>query len=154
MRFSSRWAERQFEQSANTVKPPYPKIEDDMTNDERIIAEVEARVRGTFEDGMTFGQITRADFDSLLNSRLAWKHTAKCFSAGRETPIEEALRLANADKESMLRRIETEISSAEALPNTGEINALLKAGRLGSMHTLRETFVGAGWVDPREPAVR
>lgn len=125
-----------------------------MTDDERIIAEIEARVRGTFEDGMTHGRISRQDLVALLNSRLAWKHTAKCFSAGREAPVEEALRLANADKESMLMRIETEISSAKALPDTGEINALLRAGRIGSMHTLKETFIGAGWTKPREPAVR
>lgn len=66
--------------------------------------------------------------------------------------IEEALRLANRDKESILKRIETEIKSAEALPNTGEVNNLLRAGRLGALHLLKETFVGAGWIDPREPA--
>ncbi len=71
----------------------------------------------------------------------------------KETPIEEALRLANKDKESILKRIETEIRSAEALPNTGEINNLLRAGRLGSLHLLKETFVGAGWIEPRKPHV-
>jgi hypothetical protein len=125
-----------------------------MTNDEHIIAEIEAKVRASFDAGLTFAKISRAELDTLLNSRLAWKYTAKCFSAGREAPIEEALRLANADKASILKRIETEIASAEALPNTGETNALLKAGRLGSMHTLKETFIGAGWIDPREPSVR
>ena len=58
-----------------SAKPP--------THDERIIAELEARVRGTFEDGMTHGRISREDLDTLLNSRLAWKFTAKCFSAER-----------------------------------------------------------------------
>lgn len=61
----------------------------------------------------------------------------------------EALWMANRDKESVLKRIETEIRSAEALPNTGEINQLLRAGRLGALHTLKETFLAAGWVDPR-----
>lgn len=125
-----------------------------MTNDEQIIAEIEAKVRGSFDANMTFAKISRVELDTLLNSRLAWKYTAKCFSAGKEAPIEEALRLANADKESMLKRIETEIASAESLPDTGEVNALLKAGRLGSMRTLKETFIGAGWTDPREPSVR
>jgi len=62
---------------------------------------------------------------------------------------EEALRLANADKASMLARIETEIKSAVALPQTGEINQLLRAGRLGALHTLREAFTAAGWTKPR-----
>jgi hypothetical protein len=66
-----------------------------------------------------------------------------------ETQLEEALRLANRDKESILKRIETEIRSAEALPNTGEVNNLLRAGRLGALHLLKETFTGAGWIAPR-----
>jgi hypothetical protein len=69
-----------------------------------------------------------------------------------ETPIEEALRLANRDKESILKRIEAEIRSAEALPNTGEINTLLRAGRLGALHLLKETFTRAGWIESRGPA--
>jgi hypothetical protein len=72
-------------------------------------------------------------------------------SSEPETPTEEALRRANADKASMLRRIDTEIAAAEALPGTGEINALLKAGRLGSLRLLKEIFIGAGWTAPRGP---
>jgi hypothetical protein len=68
-----------------------------------------------------------------------------------ETPIEEALRIANADKASVLKRIDTEIENAKALPDTGQINNLLRAGRLGALYTLKETFIAAGWIDPREP---
>jgi hypothetical protein len=70
----------------------------------------------------------------------------------RETPIEEALRLANADKESILKRIDTEIASAKALPDTGTINNCLRAGRLGALYTLRETFIAAEWIEPRKVA--
>ena len=125
-----------------------------MTDDEQRIAEIEAKVRLSFDANEKFAKISRAELDTILNSRLAWKYTAKCFSAGKEAPIEEALRLANADKASVLKRIDTEIASAEALPQTGESNALLKAGRLGALHMLKETFIGAGWIDPREPSVR
>lgn len=58
-----------------------------MTHDDKIIDDVEKRVRATFLDGMAFGKITRADLDTLLNSRLAWKFTAKCFSASTREPI-------------------------------------------------------------------
>jgi hypothetical protein len=66
-----------------------------------------------------------------------------------ETPLQEALRLANADKASMLARIESEVRSAQALPDTGQINNLLRAGRLGALYTLKETFIAAGWSAPR-----
>lgn len=58
-----------------------------MTEDERRILLIEARVRRTFEDGD--GKISKADFETLLASRLAWKFTAKCFSAAE--PVQEAL---------------------------------------------------------------
>jgi hypothetical protein len=58
-----------------------------MTHDDKIIDDVEKRVRASFEAGMNFGKISRADLDTLLNSRLAWKFTAKCFSAATREPI-------------------------------------------------------------------
>jgi len=55
-----------------------------MTDDERRIAEIEARVSLSMRDNDE-GLISREDFETLLNSRLAWKHTAKCFSVARDT---------------------------------------------------------------------
>jgi hypothetical protein len=63
--------------------------------------------------------------------------------------LEEALWRANRDKESILRRIETEMRSAEALPDTGEINNLLRAGRVGALYSLKEACTAAGWFAPR-----
>lgn len=51
-----------------------------MTDDERRIAEIEARVFLSMRDADE-GVISKDDFKTLLNSRLAWKFTAKCFSA-------------------------------------------------------------------------
>jgi hypothetical protein len=57
-----------------------------MTEDEKRLAEVEARVLETFA-GTDEGRISRADFEFLLNSRQAWKFTAKCFAAeSRDAP--------------------------------------------------------------------
>lgn len=55
-----------------------------MTNDEKIIASVEARIRSSFKDGEPVGEISRADLEALLNSRLAWKFTAKYFAASKD----------------------------------------------------------------------
>lgn len=55
-----------------------------MTNDEKIIASVEARIRSSFKDGEPVGEISRTDLEALLNSRLAWKFTAKCFAASKD----------------------------------------------------------------------
>lgn len=60
-----------------------------MTDDELRIAKIEARVRlsiasreatpatGSIDGGI----ISKEDFETLLNSRLAWKFTAKCYAA-------------------------------------------------------------------------
>jgi len=55
-----------------------------MTNDELIISRIEARIRSTFKNGDTIGEISLTDLEMLLNSRLAWKYTAKCFAASNE----------------------------------------------------------------------
>lgn len=55
-----------------------------VTNDEKIIATIEARIRSTFKDGESVGEISRSDLETLLNSRLAWKFTAKCFAASED----------------------------------------------------------------------
>lgn len=57
-----------------------------MTHDERTIAAVETRIRSTFKDGEKVGEISQSDLDTLLNSRLAWKYTAKCFAAQSTEP--------------------------------------------------------------------
>jgi len=57
-----------------------------MTEDEHRILEIEQRVRARVlkTDANEHYLISRADFDSLLASRLAWKYTAKCFAANTE----------------------------------------------------------------------
>jgi hypothetical protein len=47
-----------------------------MTDDEIRIAEIEARVRLSMCNSDE-GCISKDDFETLLNSRLAWKFTAK-----------------------------------------------------------------------------
>lgn len=50
-----------------------------MTEDERRIAGIEARVFLSMRD-TDEGRISKDDFKTLLNSRLAWKYTAKCYA--------------------------------------------------------------------------
>jgi hypothetical protein len=57
-----------------------------MTHDEKIIAAVEKRIRSTFGPSGKVGEISCSDLDTLLNSRLAWKFTAKCFAASPAEP--------------------------------------------------------------------
>ncbi len=54
-----------------------------MTDDEQRIAEIEARVRLSMCNSDE-GRISKTDFEALLDSRLAWKFTAKCFSVARD----------------------------------------------------------------------
>lgn len=58
-----------------------------MTPDEKRAAEIEARVKATFVDGI--GSISESDFKELCASRLAWRFTAKCFSVPNQADLEQ-----------------------------------------------------------------
>jgi len=57
-----------------------------MTPDEKRIADIEARA--VIVDGKV--TLTEEDYQSLIASRLAWKHTAKCFSVSEWREINTA----------------------------------------------------------------
>jgi len=99
---------RKLARAVIALRRPDAALERPTTDDERRINEIEARVRPTLtaEYKGTLGgppgisgsvdvhyRISQADFETLMNSRIAWKFTAKCFAAEEATPsVEEVAR--------------------------------------------------------------
>lgn len=86
-----------------------------MTDDERKVAEIEARVRPSICDtygskGATVeGRILKEDFDYLLTSRLAWRSTSKMYSSLANLTANEE----NAALQKALEEMTAELIAAQ-----------------------------------------
>lgn len=67
-------------------------------------------------------------------------------------PRDEALYLANRDKESILRRLDTDLQGLrqQSFANS-TINGQMKVGAIGALERFREAIVEGGWTSPRHP---
>ncbi len=79
-----------------------------MSNDEHRIAEIEARVRKTFNTAGK-GRISREDFEYLLTSRTSWRLTAKHSSSlAQMTPTEQCEVLQKALEAEIAAHLRTQ----------------------------------------------
>lgn len=98
-----------------------------------------------FPQGMTGEQWKRVSAEIIGTIDLA-----STPSQDEKEALRSALFLANRDKESILRRLDTDIAGVEARPKSGEINETLRDGALGALRAFRAAIVEGEWTAPRE----
>jgi hypothetical protein len=70
----------------------------------------------------------------------------------KPNPLTEALYLANRDKESILKRLDTDIQRLkDEMPHPQTINHHISTGALGALEAFRKVIVEGGWTAARQP---